>query len=321
MMSDAKLLIGDIGGTNARFALADSTSPGFSNELTLPCADFESAEAAIRHYIESLGTSSPDVICLAVAGPIVDQTVQFTNNPWNINASELAANFGSRSVRLLNDFEAIAYSIPYLPSGQGLLDLDSFSVAIVGPGTGLGTSGLHKKGDVLVPIVSEASHKGFSPETQLQSAVLNILRERFSRVSVERLVSGQGIENLHWALGQLRWPEAKPMSAAEIFSAKDDDHAQEAGQLFFEVLGQYAGDIALAFGASNGVFIAGGIVRRYPDILASSRFRSGFEDKGRYRSMMEHIPTHLIAHPHPGLLGASYVALESLRGTEVMPTS
>jgi glucokinase len=320
-MSDPKLLIGDIGGTNARFALANSTSPGFSNEVTLPCAEFESAEAAIRHYLESLGTSSPEVICLAVAGPIVNQTVQFTNNLWNIDASELAKSFGSRSVRLLNDFEAIAYSIPYLPSGQDLLDLDSFSVAIVGPGTGLGTSGLHKKGDVLVPIVSEASHKGFSPETQLQSAVLNILRERFSRVSVERLVSGRGIENLHWALGQLRWPEAKPLSAAEIFAAQDDDHAQEAVQLFFQVLGQYAGDIALAFGATDGVFIAGGIVRRYPAMFASSRFRSGFEDKGRYRAMMERIPTHLIAHPHPGLLGASYVALESFLGTEVMPTS
>jgi len=320
-MSDARLLIGDIGGTNARFALADNSAPGFSDELTLQCADFDSAEAAIKHYLGSLDTASPDVICLAVAGPIVDQTVQFTNNPWNINASELAADFAAHSVRLLNDFEAIAYSIPYLPSGKGLLDLDSFSVGIVGPGTGLGTAGLHKKGNVLVPIVSEASHKGFSPETQLQLAVLNILRERFSRVSVERLLSGQGIENLHWALGQLRWPEAAPLTAAEIFSAQDDDHAQEAVQLFFEVLGQYAGDIALAFGANDGVFIAGGIVRRYPEMFAASRFRSGFEDKGRYRSMMEHIPTHVIAYRHPGLLGASYVALELFRGTEVMPTS
>jgi len=320
-MSDAKLLIGDIGGTNARFALADSTSPDFANELTLSCADFATAEAAIRHYLDSQDLVSPEIICLAVAGPIVDQTVQFTNNPWSVDASRLAADFSAQSVRLLNDFEAIAYSIPYLPSGEGLLDRDSFSVAIVGPGTGLGTSGLRKKGSVLVPIVSEASHKGFSPETQLQSAVLDILRERFSRVSVERLVSGQGIENLYWALGQLRWPEAEPLSAAEIFAAQDDDHAQEAVHLFFEVLGQYAGDVALAYGANDGVFIAGGIVRRYPDLFAASRFRSGFEDKGRHRSVMEHIPTHVIAHRHPGLLGASYVSLELLRGTEVMPTS
>lgn len=320
-MSDSKLVIGDIGGTNARFALANTATPGFSDELTLPCADFGSAEAAIRHYLETVDAAAPDVICLAVAGPIFDQAVQFTNNPWSIVATELAATFSAPSVRLLNDFEAIAYSIPYLPGEQELLDLDRFTVAIVGPGTGLGTAGLHRKGNVLAPIVSEASHSGFSPESELQLDVLNVLRERFERVSVERLVSGQGIENLYRALGQLRWPDAEPLSAAEIFAADANDHAQESVRLFFEILGQYAGDIALAFGASDGVYIAGGIVRRYPELFAASGFRAGFENKGRYRSMMEDIPTQLITHPQPGLLGASYVALELLRGTEVMPTS
>jgi len=319
-MAGSSLLIGDIGGTNARFALADPAQPGFSEEATLQCADFESAEAAIKHYLNRVGVKSPSVICLAAAGPVVNQAVQFTNNPWSIAAAELAAGFSTSAIRLLNDFEAIAYSIPYLPSAAGLLEQDSFTVSIVGPGTGLGTAGLKKYGDALVPIVSEASHKGFAPETGFQREVLDVLRGRFERVSVERLISGKGLENLYWALGQVRGSESSSLSAEEIFAA-EDDHASETVQLFFEILGQYAGDIALAFGAADGVFIAGGIVRRYPELFAASRFRSGFENKGRYRSIMERIPTHLITHAQPGLLGASYVALELLRGTEVMPTS
>jgi glucokinase len=162
-----------------------------------------------------------------------------------------------------------------------------------------------------VPIVSEASHNGFAPETDLQREVLEVLRRRFDRVSVERLVSGTGLENLFWALGELRGSESRVLSAGEIFAATNN-HASETVQLFFELLGQYAGDIALAFGAKDGVFIAGGIVRRYPELFEASGFRAGFESKGRYRQHMETIPTELITHSQPGLLGASYVALNSL---------
>jgi glucokinase len=319
-MAEPGLLIGDIGGTNARFALADASAPGFSDEQTLQCADYASADKAIARYLENVGSPAPRVICLAAAGPVIHQAIQFTNNPWRIAVRELEKKYPGAAIRLLNDFEAIAYSVPHLSTQPDLNDRDQFTVAIIGPGTGLGTAGLKKSGGILVPIVSEASHKGFAPETGFQREVLEVLRGRFDRVSVERLVSGKGIENLYWALGQLRGYESGSLSAEQIFAAQDY-HATETVQLFFEILGQYAGDIALAFGAADGVFIAGGIVRRYPEIFAASRFRSGFESKGRYRSHMESIPTQLIMHPEPGLLGASYVALELLRGTEVMPTS
>jgi glucokinase len=323
-MTDSILLVADIGGTNARFALADPGQPGFSNEATLQCADFATADDAIQHYLADVGAAAPDVICLAAAGPVIDQVVKFTNNPWRIAADDLATKFPDASIRLLNDFEAIAYSIPFLSSGEYLRSQDEFTIAIVGPGTGLGTAGLKKSHDVLVPILSEASHKGFAPETNLQRDVLEALLDRFGRVSVERLVSGVGLENLYWALAQVRKQDGPALSVAEIFSAAQGEASARvttAVNLFFEVLGQFAGDIALAFGAKDGVFIAGGIVRRYPELFAASPFRSGFENKGRYRSHMEEIPTHLILHPQPGLLGASYVALELLRGTEVMPTS
>jgi glucokinase len=315
------LLIADIGGTNARFALADDKKPGFSQEQTLQCADFASVEDAISQYLETVSAEPPSVICLAAAGPVVDQHIKVTNNHWLLAVDDLSEAFSTGAVRLMNDFEAIAYSVPALGEGDCLpvglpeprpLPDGDYSVAIVGPGTGLGSVGLRKVGDTLIPIASEASHGGFAPETRVQLDVLVALREEFDRVSSERLVSGSGLENIYWALGQIHGLKLPKLSAREIFTAaqESDEHASEAVALFFEVLGQFAGNYALALSANDGVYIAGGIVPRYPELFLNSRFRSGFESKGRHRAIMERIPTQLIVHPQPGLLGASYVAQE-----------
>ena len=318
----ATLLIGDIGGTNARFALADPKRPGFTDEHTLKCADFASADDAIKDYLKEVGAKAPDVICLAAAGPIVEQRVRFTNNPWTIASNDLAEHFGIDRVRLLNDFEAVAYSIPFLteedclPFGlpeSGPLNAEHFTVGIVGPGTGLGAVGLRKHGDLLIPIAGEASHGGFAPESQVQIDMLTALRERYDRVSSERFVSGPGLENIYWALCRIHGEQRPQLNAAEVFARaadRSDPRAAESVQMFFEILGQFAGDYAMALGARDGIFIAGGIVRRYPDLLENSRFRTGFEAKGRHRSLMERIPTRLILHEQPGLLGASYCALQ-----------
>ncbi len=323
-MAGPVLLIGDIGGTNARFALADPKKPGFSEVVKLKCADFESADLAIREYLDTIGAASPDVVCLAAAGPIVERSVQFTNNHWVISENDLSVEFGTDKVSLLNDFEAIAYSVPFIAGEDRMpvglpdpvsLESGDFVVGIVGPGTGLGAAGLLRHGDTLVPIVGEASHGGFAPETKAQLDILTKLRERFDRVSSERLVSGQGLENTYWALTQIHGEKKQQLSAAQIFEnahGGSDPRAVEAVQLFYEILGQFAGDLALTLGAEQGVFIAGGIAQRYPEILASSRFRSAFEAKGRHRSLMERIPTQLITHEQPGLLGAGYCALRSL---------
>jgi glucokinase len=318
----ACLLIGDIGGTNARFALANIGSPGFAEAHTLKCDDFESADAAIKQYLESVGASSPSVICLAAAGPIIDGHVRFTNNHWEIAADELAAEFSIEGVQLLNDFEAIAYSVPLLTADDcmplGLpepaqLDGEHYMVGVIGPGTGLGAVGLRKYGNVLLPIAGEAGHGGFAPETQVQMDILRALRQRFDRVSSERLVSGPGVENIYWALMRIHGEKRAHLSAAEIFTAaleNTDPLASEAVQMFFEVFGQVAGDLALTLGAEDGILVAGGISKRYPDLLKNSGFRAGFENKGRYRSLMERIPTQLILHDQPGLLGAAYCALK-----------
>jgi len=310
------LLIGDIGGTNARFALAHIDALGFASERTYQCAEFATVVDAIRHYLSQIGAPSPKAICLAVAGPVVDGQVKLTNNQWTVSATNIRNAFQIEAVWLLNDFEAIAYSVPcisiddMLPVGHlkpGLLDSEHFTVAVLGPGTGLGAVGLRKYEEHYIAIVSEASHGGFAPENQEQGEILAVLRERFGRVSSERLVSGSGLENLYWALVQIQGAKCRLLSAAEIVLASTDEGdplARKAVDLFYQILGQVAGDLALTLGANDGIYIAGGITQRYPQALVNSRFRSGFESKGRHRVLMERIPTQLIMHRQPGLLGA-----------------
>lgn len=320
-MNEGCLLIGDIGGTNARFALADSRTPGFSRKKSFACADFETTVLAIRTYLEEVGSLEPDIICLAAAGPVIDNAVRLTNNNWTINAAELARELSGASVKLLNDFEAIAYSIPYLKEGDSMplgltetrtIDDQRYAYGIVGPGTGLGYAALYKREGILIPITGEGGFMGFAPESQAQLDVLTVLREKYDRVSYERLVSGPGMENIYWALTRIHGEKQTTLSASEIFSRaeKDGDQiAEETVQLFFELLGQVAGNVAISMSTFDGVYIAGGIAKRYPEILANSRFRSGFENKGRHRALMEKIPTRLITYEDPGLLGAAYCAL------------
>lgn len=321
-MKKGTFLIGDIGGTNARFALACSDRAGFEQPLTLQCADFSSSVAAMKHYLREAGVPGPDAVCLAAAGPVIDGSIKVTNNHWNLSADELRRDLGVDRVKLLNDFEAVAWSIPEIGDefleavgqvSQKNLPEGDFNIAIIGPGTGLGVSGLLRRDGHLIPIVGEGGHIGFAPASKVQIEVLEMLREQFERVFTERLLSGNGIENIYRALHALRGDKGQPLSASGIFAAAEkgsDPVAAEATQLFFEVLGQAAGDTALAFGAVDGVYIAGGIVKRYPEMLRISSFRNAFESKGCYRSMMERIPTKLITYDEPGLLGAAHCARE-----------
>ncbi len=314
------LLVGDIGGTNARFAVAHTDAPGYSSEKTYQCADFATVIDAIRHYLEQIGVAPPMTICLAVAGPVVGDQVKLTNNHWTISVDELRQAFEIEAVRLLNDFEAIAYSVPYISIDEmlsignlkpSLLDSQHYTIGVIGPGTGLGAVGLRRYEEHYIAIVSEASHGGFAPETEEQVDILTVLRQRFGRVSSERLLSGSGLENLYWALGQIHDGNHAQLSAAEIMQAsqqESDAMASKAVGLFYEILGQVAGDLALTLGAKDGMYIAGGITQRYPQLFVSSRFRSGFEAKGRHRVLMERIPTQQIMHQQPGLLGASSYA-------------
>ena len=321
MNAGSCLLVGDIGGTHARFALTAAGTPGFEHEQTFKCADFADAQSAIAQYTGELNVS-PTIMCLAVAGPIIDGAVRFTNNDWTIRDSQVSEHFGGIGVKLLNDFEAVAYSIPLIDPADLLrigtpatndLQLPEYTVGIVGPGTGLGVAGLCKRRDQVFPIMGEGGHLGFAPASAGQTALFDCLEARFGRVSNERLLSGPGVENIYAALLTLSGGGDENLSAPQIFeraASGDTGLHTQAVSLFFEILGQVAGDVALLLGARQGMYIAGGIVQRYPELVMKSNFRSAFENKGRHRSLMEMIPTSLITYPHPGLLGASYCASE-----------
>ena len=313
-------LVGDIGGTNARFAIASVDGVGFARERSLRCAEFPTVESAIEHYLEVADIESPEVICLAVAGPVVNGAVQMTNKHWRVRQAALERQFKPLRTRILNDFEAIAWALPLLADehcnaiGPPILpDLGQadFSVGVIGPGTGLGAAALVARGGRRTSLVTEAGHVGFAPETALQIEVWQWLRKRHGRVSDERMVSGPGLVEILMALCEIRGVTADRLDAATVFEQSregTDAVADEAVQMLFEALGQVAGNFALAHGAWQGIYLAGGIAQKHGDLLARSRFREAFEAKGRHRALMQSIPTVVVRHPQPGLLGASAVA-------------
>ncbi|MBD3646268.1 MAG: glucokinase, partial [Pseudomonadales bacterium] len=187
----AELLVGDIGGTNARFALVRAGGTCFEHDITLRCDDYGSPEAAIRHYLQMVSAEMPEVVCVAVAGPVVSGAVEFTNSHWRVDERHLAATLGLRSARLINDFAAVALSIPMLETehlmmlgGQHKIHdpSDRWCIGVLGPGTGLGAAGLFNDGDKLHPLVTEAGHAGFAPATPLQAEILKVMNARFYRV-------------------------------------------------------------------------------------------------------------------------------------------
>lgn len=317
-MSESTVLVGDIGGTNARFAIAHTGRGGYESERVFRCDDFVSVESAIQEYLKEISAPSVRFACLAVAGPVAAGKARLTNNRWLFDEAGLQAALGCDRVKLLNDFEAAALGIAELGpadlSPVGKVELPELSkpeyvVAVVGPGTGFGAATLIKRDGRLTALSGEAGHVGFAPENPLQVELLASLTAQFGRVSDERLVSGSGLVNIYNFLATRRQTEAEGIDAATIFSRVDKDQtAKETVALFYELLGQVAGNFVLATGSLDGLFIAGGIVQRYPELLFNSAFRAGFENKGRHRELMRAVPTALVHHPLPGLLGAAAFA-------------
>ena len=319
-MTQPPILIADIGGTNARFAISSDAPQYFQHAQTLEAKEFENVVDAIDCYLHSHGLTELGGIYLAVAGPIRDAKVTFPNSHWAIDCAVLAKRYKTEQVALLNDWEAISYSLSGLSTDDlldiggrwGTLSASNYTVGAIGPGSGLGASGLLQRNGELFPLITEAGHVGFSPENQLQGEILAYLHQKFDeRVSRERLLSGPGLINIHEALCHIHGQDNPGLIAADIATAginQTDALCRETIDLFFEMLGQVAGDIALTLGANDGVFIGGGICQRYPQQLANSKFRKGFENKGRHSHLMLAIPTWLITHKNPGLCGASVYA-------------
>lgn len=315
-MNNPVSLVGDIGGTNARFALVESGELSWFASETLATAEFDQVELAIDLFLEKQGVQQLDQIALAAAGPVVNQRIKMTNTEWVIDQQQLQQHFKTDRTLVLNDFQAIALALPFLTADDtscigephSLRHGESYTFGVVGPGSGTGVGGLvcdQGKGHALV---GEGGHTGFSPENAYQLEILRYLQRHFSRVSNERILCGPGLVNLYNAICEIESQPPEKLKASQIGDKAMDGSCAlclKTMQVFFEILGQFAGDLALTINCREGLFIAGGISGRYPDLLHAGDFRRGFEHKGRFEKILKTIPTWLITHPNPGLLGAA----------------
>jgi len=306
----AGALLADIGGTHARFALA--RSEGFGDVVTLRTADYAGPDAAVRAFLErTRPTAPPAVAALACAGPVEHGRVRLTNSDWRIDGDGLRSELGFQDVRVINDFAAVAWAVPAFapadlrPVGGG--EAASGAPAVVlGPGTGLGVAGHvpYRGGDTVV--VGEGGHVSMAPATGREAEVLAAARAELGHVSAERFLSGEGLVRLYRILARLDGVEAPERTAAEIgdrAAAEDCPLCGAAVDMFCDMLGTVAGNLALTFGACGGVYLAGGIVPKLGDRFAGSRFRERFEAKGRFRDYLARIPTAIVVHPEPAFLG------------------
>jgi glucokinase len=310
-----KVLLADIGGTNARFALLAGGTVGEIAHMAV--SDHGSFREALDKYLGHLPEAGTiHAAILAVSGAVRNGRCVLTNNPWVIDAAELRVAYGFSTVRLINDFEAVAWSLPVL-SRDKLLQVGGGQPVVgapfvaLGPGTGLGMAvGIpHATGHLVLS--SEGGHSTMAGSSLREDAVIAYLRRRFGHVSAERVLSGNGLENLHEALAALDNLTLPRCGAAEITRAGIEgtcSTSRAAIDMFCAMLGTVAGNLALTLGAKGGIFVAGGILRHMPEYFAGSPFRARFEEKGRFREYIEPIPAYLILHEDVAFVGLRSLA-------------
>lgn len=323
-MSTTSGLVGDVGGTHARFAIAtvDRGRVRIRQARTLDAADFRSGDAALTAYLSRLRDPRPRMAVIAAAGPVSRGAVSFTNRRgWRFSEGSISRIGAFARARLINDFTAQALAIPHLRHsdtrlvGPNLRGLARATRAILGPGTGFGAAALVDDGRALAVATGEGGHMGFAPEDELEVELLRWLARRFPRVSVEHVLSGPGLLNLYHALGEIEG-RAAPLAAPDAVTREGlagSPLARAALARFCGILGSTAGNFALAMGARGGVYISGGIAPDILDFLKASDFRRRFVSKDRMSAYLEPIPTRVVVQPHAALIGAGAL-IESLAG-------
>jgi glucokinase len=305
-------LIADIGATNTRCALLDSSGRILATER-FKNDDFTGVEHVLEVYLgRRRADDRPRRAALAVAAPVLADEVSLFNRDWSFSQQRLAQDFGLSRLIVINDFAAVAWSLPRLGEPHrrkigGGEAMPRTPIAVLGPGSGLGVSSIIPGADDWAVAHGEGGHVTLAATTDEEAAVIDVLRMAHGHCSAEDLLSGPGLVTLYTTLGDLagRARPASPLEPAEITAAADEGEplALRAREMFFELLGSVAGNLALTVGALGGVYIAGGIVPRFLDAFAASRFRERFEAKGPYRWYMERIPTYAITEPLPAFLG------------------
>ncbi|ENO84502.1 glucokinase [Thauera linaloolentis] len=313
-------LVGDIGGTHARFGIADGAG-AVGAILVLPCSAFDGPAGAIRHYLGQLSVPCPRTAAFGIANPVTGDDVAMTNHPWRFSADALRRSLGLERLLLLNDFTALALSLPLLrpeerhPVGGGSA-LDGHAIGLIGPGTGLGVSGLVAAGGDHVPLQSEGGHVTLAARDHREAALIDWFRRHHGHVSAERVLSGPGLASLHDAVRALAGQRAMPLPGAEVSARAMSGacpYCAEALHHFCAMLGTVTADLALTLGARGGVYLGGGIIPQLGGFFARSAFRRRFEDKGRFSGYLASIPTFVIATPYAALRGAAAALANPIR--------
>jgi glucokinase len=320
MVSGKRLaLVGDIGGTHARFAISDIDELTIDHFVVLQTKLFSSMHDALGHYLQSI-PFQPQLAGFAVAGPVADQKVAMTNAPWTFSAADVASVTGAKQVHLVNDFEALARALPFLSAHDlkgihpGKPQNDAPKV-VLGPGTGFGVCGLVRTGSGWQAVAGEGGHISFGASNSLEMEVHDRLSaEHRGHVSMERVLSGRGIEAIHAVVSGNYAKPQKDRSATAIVEAAlsgENSHAIETLQFFTALLARVAGDAALLFGARGGVYLGGGIPPKIVHFLDTDAFREAFANKGRMAKYLSAIPVNVITAKDAGLRGAA-IALSEL---------
>lgn len=307
----------DIGGTHARFALAEVEGGrvvSLGDAVTMPTAEHASFQTAWEAFGAQVGGNLPRAVAIAIAGPVTGDIIKFTNNPWIIRPALVREKLHVDDYVLVNDFEAVGHAVAQAEDahfvhlcGPDMPLPESGTISVVGPGTGLGVAHVWRGGGGYHVVATEGGHVDFAPLDGIEDAILARLRKRYRRVSAERVVSGPGLVEIYQALAAIEGRAVQQHDDKTLWGlgmSGEDSLAAAALDRFCLSLGSVAGDIALAQGG-QGVVIAGGLGLRIKDSLVRSGFAERFCAKGRFESLMASLPVKLITHPQPGLFGAA----------------
>jgi glucokinase len=319
--ADGPRLLADIGATHARFAL--ETAPGVLRSVrVLRCDDFPGIVPLLRFYLADHAGVRLNHAAFALANPISGDLIRMTNRDWQFSTDEVRRELGLSTLLIVNDFTALAMSLPGL-SGDDLMQVGAGApaanavIGVLGPGTGLGVSGVIPTVDGFVTLGSEGGHVNFAPADEREFAILQFAWTEWTHVSNERLISGPGMEIIYRALAQRNGVQVAPRTSPEIIAGALEDKdalCLEVLDCFCGMLGGAAANLAVTLGAFGGVFIGGGIVPRMADWFRESAFRARFEAKGRFTDYLAQIPTYVIMTPNPAFNGVATILSEHLRG-------
>lgn len=314
--ADDSILVGDFGGTNARFAVWHNGGH-LEKIVNWRCADFPSLADALEAYLAEVHESIPKAAAIAVGGPVTKDAVRFTNSEWSFSISALRSQFAFEPFLVINDAAALAYATTILTDdalekiGGGAPAHAPKVVAV--PGTGLGIGAAVPGGKKWHPVETEGGHISLAAGTDHEQKVIAQLRRRFGHVSAERALSGPGIVNLYIALAEIRGgshvERIEPHEVTQdVTGPNADPLCRAAIDLFADLLGSTCGDLALTYGSRGGVFLTGGAFEAAFPNIDRARMRARFEDKGRFRDYLAPIPIYRIRHSHPSLIGLGAMA-------------